>query len=125
MKYQVNTRQKTPFAKIILLLMMVFTSYTKAQEQQISISEALQISYANNEKIKQYNERLQQKVYEDKAAKGNFLPSLNKLIAPTALLVNSIKTIDRNNLFLNFINVMHHTFIESSFCNFNKFRIFF
>jgi len=59
--------------------MMVFTSYTKAQEQQISISEALQISYANNEKIKQYNERLQQKVYEDKAAKGNFLPSLNLL----------------------------------------------
>ena len=79
MKDWIKARRKVPFARMTFLLMMVLTSYVKAQEQEISISEALKLSYGNNEKIKQYDERVQQKVYEDKAAMGNFLPSLNLL----------------------------------------------
>jgi len=62
-----------------LLVLMLFTSYANGQARKISISEALELSYNNNEKIKRYSERVQQKVYEDKAAKGNFLPSINLL----------------------------------------------
>ncbi|SDL37004.1 hypothetical protein [Kriegella aquimaris] len=68
MKDWIKARRKVPFARMTFLLMMVLTSYVKAQEQEISISEALKLSYGNNEKIKQYDERVQQKVYEDKPA---------------------------------------------------------
>ena len=79
MKHQIITGQKILLSKIIFLFMLLFTSYAKAQVRKISISEALEISYSNNNKIKQFNERVQQKVNEDKAAKGNFLPSINLL----------------------------------------------
>ncbi|EPR66356.1 TolC family protein [Cyclobacterium qasimii] len=77
MKNQVRIRYKVPLGGMTFLIMMVFTSYVQAQVREISISEALELSYTNNEKVKQYGERVQQKVNEDKAAKGNFLPSLN------------------------------------------------
>ena len=73
---------------MVFLLMLLFTSYAKAQVRKISISEALEISYKNNNKIKQFNERVQQKVNEDKAAKGNFLPSINLLGGFTYLSEN-------------------------------------
>ena len=71
-----------------LLVLMLFTSYANGQARKISISEALELSYNNNEKIKRYSERVQQKVYEDKAAKGNFLPSINLLGGYTYLSEN-------------------------------------
>ncbi|WP_158849228.1 TolC family protein [Algibacter sp. L1A34] len=88
MKDRVRTKRKAGFAKMTFLLMMILTSYAKAQEKVISISEALELSYSNNSKIKQYNERIQQKVNEDKAAKGNFLPSINLLGGYTYLSEN-------------------------------------
>jgi outer membrane protein TolC len=69
--------------------MIFFTSYTYAQKREISIAEALKISYNNNEKIKRYTERVLQKNYEDKAAKGNFLPSVNILGGYTYLSENA------------------------------------
>jgi outer membrane protein TolC len=69
--------------------MIFFTSYTYAQRREISIAEALKISYNNNEKIKRYTERVLQKNYEDKAAKGNFLPSVNILGGYTYLSENA------------------------------------
>lgn len=67
-----------PFTTILYLLVMVaFTTHVNGQEQEISIAEALDLSYRNNEQIKRYSERVKQKIYEDKAAKGNFLPSIS------------------------------------------------
>ena len=88
MKNQVIIGQKFLLSKMVFLLMLLFTSYAKAQVRKISISEALEISYKNNNKIKQFNERVQQKVNEDKAAKGNFLPSINLLGGFTYLSEN-------------------------------------
>ena len=73
---------------IAIWLMIFFTSYTYGQEREIRIAEALELSYKNNEKIKRYSERVQQKVYEDKAAKGHFLPSVNVLGGYTYLSEN-------------------------------------
>lgn len=75
-------------AVMTLLFMVLFTLYMKGQEREISISEALELSYNNNVKIKSYSERVQQKIYEDKAAKGNFLPSVNFLGGYTYLSEN-------------------------------------
>ncbi|WP_165748480.1 TolC family protein [Cellulophaga sp. Z1A5H] len=88
MKNWRTTGTKAPFAKITLLVMMVLTSYVNAQKREISITEALELSYSSNEKIKQYDERVQQRVYENKAAKGNFLPALNLLGGYTYLSEN-------------------------------------
>lgn len=77
--------------KIIIgmLILLLFTSYSYAQERDIGIAEALELSYNNNEKIKRYIERVQQKIYEDKAAKGNFLPSVNIIGGYTYLSENA------------------------------------
>ena len=89
MKNCIKKLMKTHFKVFMtLLVMMLFTSYVKGQEREISISDALELSYNNNEKIKRYYERVQQKIYEDKAAKGNFLPSVNFLGGYTYLSEN-------------------------------------
>ncbi|MBQ0786132.1 MAG: TolC family protein [Oceanihabitans sp.] len=72
----------------VIVIMVFITTYTYGQERKISISQALELSYSNNEKIKRYTERVQQKVYEDKAAKGNFLPSVNIIGGYTYLSEN-------------------------------------
>lgn len=88
MKDRVKTKPKTIFVKMFFLVMMLLTFCAKAQERNISVLEALKISYNNNSKIKQYNERVQQKVNENKAAKGNFLPAINLLGGYTYLSEN-------------------------------------
>lgn len=88
MKYQAKSKQIRLFKKIIVLLALLITSHTYAQERQISIQDALELSYANNDKIKQYNERVAQKSYENKAAKGNFLPKLSLIGGYTYLSEN-------------------------------------
>ena len=70
------------------LIVILCSFYTYGQEKVISISEALEISYNNNEKIKRYSERVQQKIYKNKAAKGNFLPSINLIGGYTYLSEN-------------------------------------
>jgi outer membrane protein len=86
MKKRIGIFMESPLRVIVILLLI--TTYTYGQERKISISEALELSYSNNEKIKRYSERVQQKIYEDKAAKGNFLPSVNILGGYTYLSEN-------------------------------------
>ena len=74
--------------KIIYTILMFCSIYGFGQNNEISISEALMISYKNNEQIKRYAERVEQKFYEDKAAKGNFLPSINVIGGYTYLSEN-------------------------------------
>lgn len=88
MKDRITTKRNRLSTKIAFLVILMLTGYAKAQERHLSISEALELSYANNNKIKQYNERVQQKVHEDQAAKGNFLPSINLLGGYTYLSEN-------------------------------------
>jgi outer membrane protein TolC len=87
MKKRIGIFMESPLRVIAILLLI--TTYTYGQERKISISEALEISYTNNEKIKRYSERVQQKIYDDKAAKGNFLPSVNILGGYTYLSENA------------------------------------
>ncbi|NRD24187.1 TolC family protein [Winogradskyella litoriviva] len=70
----------------LLIILCIVNTY--GQERKISLSEALEMSYSNNENIKRYAERVEQKNYEDKAAKGNFLPSINLLGGYTYLSEN-------------------------------------
>ncbi|MBD0776755.1 TolC family protein [Maribacter sp. ANRC-HE7] len=78
-----------PFKTIVMLFIVIpFTSYVNGQEREISLSEALDLSYNNNEQIKRYSERVKQKIYEDKAAKGNFMPSVNLVGGYTYLSEN-------------------------------------
>jgi outer membrane protein TolC len=88
MKAKIIIKKITFFTRMVFLFLLLLTISTTAQERKIGISEALEISYANNSKIKQFNERVQQKVSEDKAAKGNFLPSINLLGGYTYLSEN-------------------------------------
>ncbi|MGJ8549185.1 TolC family protein [Winogradskyella wichelsiae] len=80
--------KKTTQILRISLITLLCSYYTYGQEKVTSISEALEISYNNNEKIKRYEERVQQKIFEDKAAKGNFLPSVNLIGGYTYLSEN-------------------------------------
>ncbi|WP_147677603.1 TolC family protein [Algibacter pacificus] len=88
MNDRVNTKKDKLFIKLVVLALVVHTIYVPAQAQNLSLSEALEISYFNNNKIKQYHERVEQKIYEDQAAKGNFLPSINLLGGYTYLSKN-------------------------------------
>ena len=72
----------------MLIIVIPFTSYVNGQEREISLSEALDLSYNNNEQIKRYSERVKQKTYEDKAARGNFMPSVNLIGGYTYLSEN-------------------------------------
>ncbi|QRM90797.1 hypothetical protein FG167_16630 [Lacinutrix sp. WUR7] len=84
-KKNVNIPLKALLALSILVLLPLFV---KGQDRELSIAEALAWSYSNNEQIKRYSERVTQKIYEDKAAKGNFLPSINFLAGYTYLSEN-------------------------------------
>lgn len=89
MRNRIKKIKKTPLKGLMVLsVILLFPSLVKAQEREISIAEALELSYTNNDQIKRYSERVEQKVYEDKAASGNFLPSVNLLGGYTYLSEN-------------------------------------
>ncbi|MFD2914552.1 TolC family protein [Psychroserpens luteus] len=73
---------------LILIITILFPLFVKGQERELSMAQALELSYHNNEQIKRYSERVEQKIYADKAAKGNFLPSVNLLFGYTYLSEN-------------------------------------
>lgn len=66
-------------SKIVLLVLMVLLTALPASTdgQSLSLNEAIKISLKNNEKIKQYEENLTRKKFQDLEAWGNFLPSVN------------------------------------------------
>jgi outer membrane protein TolC len=88
MKKRISINGKKAFVKMTFLIMILLASNVTAQERKISLSEALELSNNNNEKIKQYTERVNQRVSEDKAAKGNFLPTIDIMGGYTYLSEN-------------------------------------
>jgi outer membrane protein TolC len=66
-----NKFQKGLFGALILVCAISVSA------QELTIKDALNIALKNNEKIKQYKERLEQKEYEVYTAWGNFLPSVS------------------------------------------------
>lgn len=63
--------------KIITICLLLFSVSLFAQTIKISLGEAVSLALQNNEKIKQYQEKTAQKEFDNLAAYGNFLPSLN------------------------------------------------
>ena len=66
---------KNVFSFISFLLLFIFLT-VPTQAQKMTLDEAINIALKNNEKIKQYDERVIQKEYENKTSFGNFLPSI-------------------------------------------------
>ena len=52
MKKRIGIFKESPIRLILIVLLI--TTYTYGQERKISISQALELSYSNNEKIKRY-----------------------------------------------------------------------
>ncbi len=64
-------------SKKLLFIVFMLTASLSIIAQELTIREALNIALSNNEKIKQYKERLEQKEYEVYTAWGNFLPTIS------------------------------------------------
>jgi len=65
---------------VLTALMFFFTlvvSSYRVSAQEVTLCEAVDIALTNNEKLKQYREKVQQKRYENRIATGNFLPSVS------------------------------------------------
>lgn len=63
--------------KTITILTLLISASISAQSLKLSLTDAVTVALQNNEKIKQYQEKVKQKENDDFAAYGNFLPSLN------------------------------------------------
>ena len=68
-----NKEIMKPISKILLLLSLSLPLFA----QQLTLQDAINVALVKNEKIKQYQERLAQKEFDDKSAIGNFLPKIN------------------------------------------------
>jgi len=62
--------------KLILLSLIMFIPCSFAQ-QRVHMEDVINIALTNNDKIKQYNEKLKQKEFQDLESWGNFLPVVN------------------------------------------------
>ncbi|MCB9248369.1 MAG: TolC family protein [Ignavibacteriales bacterium] len=60
--------------KAIVLILIMPTIFFA---QNVSLSEAINLALEKNEKVQQYKSKLSAKEFENKAAWGNFLPSIN------------------------------------------------
>ena len=58
-------------------MFLVLLLSSAAMPQDMTLSEAIDLTLKNNSKIKEYEEKLTQKDYQDMEAFGNFLPTLN------------------------------------------------
>lgn len=91
--------KKNIIYKIYLLLLGTVFGLNSAGAQTINLSEAVNIALENNEKVKQYEEKLAQEKYGNLEAWGNFLPTLsfegkyNHLDSPLAIDLNPIKEV--------------------------------
>ncbi len=64
------------YFSFVFILLSSLMLHSEASSQGMKLGEAIDVALKNNEKIKQFNERVIQKEYEDKTAFGNFLPSV-------------------------------------------------
>jgi outer membrane protein TolC len=63
--------------KFSICLFFLFVTPAIIYGQNLTLNDAIQIALKNNEKIKQYQEKLYQKEYKDNEAFGNFLPNIS------------------------------------------------
>ena len=78
--------------------------------QQLNLKNAIDIALANNDKIKQYEEKLKQKEYDEKTSWGNFLPSISLEGSFTHL--NKEMQIDLNSIRDGMIQLQAGTQVE-------------
>lgn len=91
---------------ILILSLIIFTPCSFAQ-QKVNMQDVINIALMNNDKIKQYNEKLKQKEFQDLQSWGNFLPvvnitgSYNHMDDPLTMDLNPIRqamiTLQANN----------------------------
>lgn len=60
-----------------VLPIIFFYSFNLAYSQPITLKQAIDAAVSNNDKIKQYSEKVEQKNKAFAESKGNFLPSVN------------------------------------------------
>lgn len=65
------------FKRITITVIAILTISIPLAAQQLTLSDAIDLALSNNNKIKQYEEKLSQKEYENISAWGNFLPSVD------------------------------------------------
>jgi len=87
---------KIVFHKYLLPVLLICYLSISAQELKLNLTDAVSIALQNNERIKQYHEKVEQKEFEDLSAWGNFLPAFNLDVSYTHL--NSDMTIDLNSI---------------------------
>ncbi len=63
--------------KILYPVLAIVVFAVKGYAQSITLDQAIEYAIKHNPKIKQYNEKLEQKKYSDFEALGNFLPQVN------------------------------------------------
>ncbi len=63
--------------KITTICLLLCSVTLFAQTMKINLGEAVSLAIQNNERIKQYQEKVVQKEYDNLSAYSNFLPSLN------------------------------------------------
>jgi outer membrane protein TolC len=59
------------------LIILSFAVIYNANAQSLTLKEAVDLALQNNNKIKQYSEKYEQKKFEDLGSWGNFLPKIN------------------------------------------------
>ncbi len=88
------------FQRTIRFPIIVVLAFWCALQGQtnLSLDQAVRMAIENNDRIHQYQERLRQKVYEEKSAYGNFLPTVtlsgnyNHIDQPLTMDLDPIRT---------------------------------
>jgi outer membrane protein TolC len=92
---------------VILILSLFIFAPCSFSQQKVNMQDVINIALMNNDKIKQYNEKLKQKEFQDLQSWGNFLPvvnitgSYNHMNDPLTMDLNPIRqamiTLQANN----------------------------
>ncbi len=94
----------------IFFILLTASSFVSINAQQLNLKNAIDIALANNDKIKQYEEKLKQKEYDEKTSWGNFLPSISLEGSFTHL--NKEMQIDLNSIRDGMIQLQAGTQVE-------------
>jgi outer membrane protein TolC len=72
----------------LFLTIMIFNTALSAQQLKLSLNDAVSIALEKNDKVKQYQEKLAQKEFDEYSSIGNFLPTINFDLSYTHLNKN-------------------------------------
>ena len=94
----------------IFFIFFIVTSLTSINAQELNLKGAIDMALTNNDKIKQYEEKLKQKEYDVKTSWGNFLPTISLEGSFTHL--NKEMAIDLNSIRDGMIQLQAGTQVE-------------